>query len=243
LSALESSKPDVVVHLASAVVIEHTDSIDSIIESNIRFPTLLLDAMIETGSKRLINTGTSWQHFNDKLTYDPVNLYAASKQAFADIAVYYERAHLLRLRTLKLFDVYGSRDDRRKLIPLLLNVRLTGEPLDLSPGEQIVDLVHVEDVARAYLAVAEHLMAQTEPDNAEYMVRSGELVSIRELVAMIERVGERPLPVKWGGRKYRAREVMKPSSLVSPVPGWRPHISLESGLRSVIADFDQAKRD
>ena len=79
------SKAESVIHLASNFIAEHKSSeIDSLIESNISFGLHLLEAMKETGVKNLINTGTSWQHFNNE-EYNPVCLYAATKQAFESL--------------------------------------------------------------------------------------------------------------------------------------------------------------
>ena len=44
-----------------------------------------------TECTRIVNTGTSWQHYCNK-PYSPVNLYAATKQAFEEILQYYVEA-------------------------------------------------------------------------------------------------------------------------------------------------------
>ena len=86
-------KPDVVVHLASLYITEHAISdVESLISSNVLFGAQLLDAMKETGVRKLINIGTSWQYF-DGDEYNPTNLYSATKQAFIDLAKYYVNAH------------------------------------------------------------------------------------------------------------------------------------------------------
>lgn len=80
-NALVNSKPDVVFHLASVFISQHQPiDIDNLILSNILFGTHLVEAIVQNGVRKLINTGTSWQHYNNS-EYDPVNLYAATKQA------------------------------------------------------------------------------------------------------------------------------------------------------------------
>ena len=67
--------------------------------SNITFGTQLVEAMVANGCYQFVNTGTSWQHYeNDE--YNPVNLYAATKQAFEDILRYYVETSALRVITL-----------------------------------------------------------------------------------------------------------------------------------------------
>lgn len=75
-------KPDIVFHLASKVLVQHQpNDISDIINSNILFATQVLEAMIRSKTTNFVNTGTSWQHFRNE-QYNPVNLYAASKEAF-----------------------------------------------------------------------------------------------------------------------------------------------------------------
>jgi len=233
--AVADCQPEVVFHVASAVLIEHkAEQVAELIAANITFPTQLLEAMREHGCDRLVNTSTSWQHFDGEDRYSPTNLYAASKAAFEDIAQFYVEAHGLKLATLKLFDVYGPRDPRGKLVPLLLRLLKSGEGLGMSPGEQVLDMVFIDDVVDAYLAAAEALLGQSRPGATTYAVRSGEDHRLKDIVASFEKAAGRSLNITWGGRPYRAREVMRPWVGRAAVPVWRPRTSLTDGLARVI---------
>jgi nucleoside-diphosphate-sugar epimerase len=56
---------------------------------------------------------------------------------------------------------------------------------------------------------------------------------LREVVATLEQVAGRSLPIAWGARPYRDREVMEPWTGL-PVPGWQPEVTLEAGLRALL---------
>ena len=85
-------KPLVVFHLASLFLSEHTvDQVEPLVRCNILFGTQLLEAMAANGVRLLVNTGTSWEHYCSR-PYSPVNLYAATKQAFESILQYYVEA-------------------------------------------------------------------------------------------------------------------------------------------------------
>jgi nucleoside-diphosphate-sugar epimerase len=104
------AKPSVVFHLASLYLVQHQSSdLEPLVSSNILFGTQLLEAMVESKAYALVNTGTSWQHYENK-PYNPVNLYAATKQAFLDIVQFYVEATPMKAITLKLFDTYGPGD-------------------------------------------------------------------------------------------------------------------------------------
>jgi nucleoside-diphosphate-sugar epimerase len=231
---LRHARPELVFHLASLFLSEHTaEQVEPLIRSNLLFGTQLADALTECGCRFLVNTGTSWEHYQGS-AYSPVNLYAATKQAYETILQYYVEAKGLQVVTLKLFDTYGDNDPRPKLFNLLRRLSVGGEPLAMSPGEQLIDLVHVDDVVAAFYLAAERLLQGSVQGHERYAVSSGKPLALKDLVTVYERVIGRSLPIIWGGRPYRTREVMAPWSSGHPLPGWRPEIGLEEGIRRFV---------
>lgn len=230
---LEGVKPEMVFHLASLVLSEQTSKdIERLIISNVLFGTQLLEAMASQGATKIVNTGTSWQHYENK-SYSPVNLYAATKQAFVDILQYYVEAKSVAAITLKLFDTYGPKDPRPKLFHLLDKVAKEEIPLAMSSGEQLIDLVHIDDVVQAFLAAAERLQGGVVNEHESYGVSSNNAIPLKELVETYGRVIGKSLPIEWGGRPYRLREVMVPWSCGAALPGWLPKIGLEEGMKQL----------
>ncbi len=236
IEALERSKPDVVFHLASLFIAQHSVAqVTPLVHSNILLGAQLLEAMQSTGVQALVNTGTSWQHYSQD-SYRPVNLYAATKQAFEDILAYYCDIGAVRAITLKLFDSYGPDDTRNKLLNLLLNSLRSKVELQLSGGQQIIDLVHVEDICRAYLQAASLVRDPVQPACTSYALSGGERRSLREIVALLQEVAGSEIPVQWGARPYRPREVMR--LWEGPgLPGWRPRITLAQGVEALLREL------
>lgn len=234
---LRNFQPDAVIHLASLYISDHvSQQIESLILSNVLFGTQLLEAMIVAGCHRLVNIGTSWQYYESD-TYRPVNLYAATKQAFMDIAKYYIDARKASVIDLKLYDTYGENDRRKKLIPYLVESFGKGESLSLSAGEQLINILHVDDVLTCIIGAVERVLDAQSGCYEEYAVGADEVLSLRELVALLEKVAQKTLPVLWGERPYREREVMQPWNGGVRMPGWSPEVSLAEGLhRLVMAD-------
>lgn len=230
-SILAAAKPDVVFHLASHFLAEHKSDRDAeqLIASNITFATALLEAMKETGIRHFINTGTVWQHYQGD-NYEPVNLYAATKQAFEDILAYYVSAHDFRAITLKLSDTYGPDDTRPKLLNLLRHTTVENLPLHLSPGQQKIDLVHVDDVVNAYLLSAQQIQQNSFRGHARYSVGTGKPISLQSLIKQCETAWGKKPPVEFGARPYRAREVMLPWQ-GALLPGWSVKMDLLTFLK------------
>ena len=219
---LGACKPDVVFHLASLFLADHRpEQVVGLVESNLLFSTQLLEAMTLNKCLRLINTGTSWQHYESD-EYRPVNLYAATKQAFQDIIAYYNDARGLSCITLKLFDTYGPGDKRRKLINILIDAAMSGETLEMSPGEQVIDLMHIDDVVAAFVYAEKMLSASPGSYNDSYFV-SGERYRLKDLVTVVGRSLDKEMNVNFGGRPYRSREVMVPVRANGrELPNWMP---------------------
>ena len=236
LKIVHQAQPSTVFHLASEFIAQHQSAqVDSLLQNNVVFPSYLAEAMAVCGVKRLINTGTSWQYF-DSIEYRPVNLYAATKQAFEDVMTYYVDAFEWRAITLNLFDTYGKSDPRKKLIQVLLNTAKSQEEIQMSPGEQLIDLVHVNDVIEAFI-IAESILDEIIVGHHLYGVSSNAPIQLRDLVELCEKAWNVKLPVAWGARTYRDREVMRPWHTYESLPSWTPKVSLMSGLREVSLDF------
>lgn len=207
IEIFEAARPTVVFHLASLFIAEHEVSqVENLIESNVLFGCQILEGMAAVGCSNIVNTGTSWQFYHCT-EYRPVNLYSATKQAFEELVKYYHDAHLISCVTLRLFDTYGSNDSRRKLIKIIVDAALQGSHLDLSPGDQILDLSHVDDVVKIFIQTANYMFEKNSPINECYFV-SGERMTVKELVRLVSKALSLEVSANFGGRAYRNREVM-----------------------------------
>ena len=217
---VRTAAPNVVFHLATYYTTEHSPAeIDALISANITFGTKLLDAMAQHGIQNFVYARSSWQYYRGD-AYEPVNLYAASKEAFDAMVRFYESAHDLHSIQLTLFDTYGEHDRRNKLLAVLPTLAAQGKRLALSEGEQYVDFVHVKDAARAFLLAGQYLAEGHIERCGNYAVSSGHAIMLKELVRRYELLLGVKFPVDWGAKPYRAREVMMPWRGGRILPGW-----------------------
>ncbi len=229
--AVKKSEPDIVYHLASLFLSEHrSDDIINLIKSNVLLGTQMLEAMSKNGIHKIINTGTSWQHYLNQ-DYNPVNLYAATKQAFEDILRYYTEAGFISAITLHLFDTYGPGDNRPKLFKLLKNAAENNQTLNMSPGEQLIDLVYIDDVVNAFQIAGNYLLQKNDIINTVYGISSGNPIPLKQIVDQFNETYYKKVSVNWGGRPYRKREVMKTWNKYNSLPGWETKTSLKIKLK------------
>ena len=226
--------PTCVIHTATRFQVSHDRSdISPMITANVEVGTVLLDIAHECGS-RFVTTSSAWQHYQG-LPGLPVNLYAATKQAFDVIANFY-RGEGLDLRRLTLFDVYGPKDTRRKLVPLLLEAARTGVPMQATSGRQLIDLTYVDDVVRAVLMIA---LDSATIEASDAVLKSGP-VSVRQVAEVLEWVIGQPVPVNWGATLDRPREMREDWGLEPVLPHWKPEVPLAEGL-SRIWEVEQSR--
>ena len=226
------AQPNIVLHLASLFLAQHTPrDVAPMIQSNLVFATQLVEAMVVHKVYKLINTGTSWQHYENK-DYSPVCLYAATKQAFEAILQFYLETTPMQAITLKLFDSYGANDCRQKLFSLLEKTANQQETLAMSLGNQKINLVYIEDILDVYCVGIDKLMTGLNSSHESYAV-SGNIITLREIVSIYEEEIGRKLPIAWGERPYREREVMEPWNRGFTIEGWQPQVSLREGIRKV----------
>lgn len=231
MEIVEKSAPEVVFHLASCYIAEHkAGDLPALINSNIYFGTQLLEAMSFHQIPSLINTGTAWQHFNN-LRYSPVNLYAATKQAFESMLQYYVEVRGLKAITLKLSDTYGPDDPRKKLIPYLIKISRTNESLPMSPGNQIVDYVYIDDVIQALIVSAKMVLNFNESVMLSYMANSDERMTLKKFIRLVEKTIGKSLNITWEKRNYREREMMTFPDIEKRLPSWEPKTKLKDGIK------------
>lgn len=232
---LEQVRPDTVFHLATYFVAQHRPhELAAMIDSNVTFGTVVAQSATDLGAT-LVHTSSAWQHFGGA-AYDPVSLYAATKQALVDVIAYYELVAGLDARDVCLFDTYGPDDDRRKLVDALLRSAATGAPLSMSSGRQLVDLTHVDDVVAALRTAA-----TSGRPGGRYGARSGAPRTVRDLVDVVRAITGRDLDVTWDARPDRPREMVTDWQMPFDEYGWAPQVALVDGLRDLWSEYQEVE--
>ncbi len=218
-------------HLAARYVAVHTaEDVGPLVDANVRFGALVVEAATILGVDRIVTCGSAFQHYGGA-PYAPVNLYAATKQAFEDLCRYFANAHGTRFSHLRLFDTYGPGDTRGKVLGLLVDAAVTGRPLALSGGEQPIDLTHVADVSAAIAAAAAEGAGP-----GRYFVGGRDRLTLRQLAGLVGEVAGRPVPAQFGARPSRDREMMELPAADPVVPDWAPTVDLRAGIAVLLEE-------
>jgi len=237
--------PDVVVHLAALYTANPAESDRPALEAaNIAFPRRLGAALAGCGARGIVAAASHLQMRVDSTNPlpGPHGLYAETKQAGEDALATLAAEYGMSFTTLVLFDTFGPCDSRRKLFDQLAEAAARGETLAMSPGDQRLDLVWIEDAAAAFLLAAERAAAGTAALRERFAVGADERPTLREIVDRWRAAGGQTPRIAWGAMPYRAHQPIVPWQ-GPPLPGWRPGVGLDEGLRRLVTARRAAGRD
>jgi UDP-glucose 4-epimerase len=244
-SQLANVSAELVFNLASYGVRQEDRDPDELIEGNVGLTLHLLEAVSKWPLARFIHAGSCSEYgfpaskelpISESQALRPLSLYGAAKAASLLCGSSFA-AHLkIPFVALRLFGVFGPREAPRRLVPYLIDRLEHNEAADLTPGEQVRDLLFEEDAAQAFLEAAEANLNLYDC----YNVCSSQATRIRELGELVADTLEKPRDLlQWGRRPYRTDEPMwlvGDNRRFVSATSWRPTVSLEEGIRRTISN-------
>jgi len=181
----------------------------------------------------VLNASTYIQNFNG-IDGSTVDTYGAAKQDLTRFLV--EESEIRGFRTLDLFlfTIYGIGDRPNHLVPSLVSAAKKGEGISLSPGHQLMNLIHVDDVVRNFTNA---LATKEQFSYRRHFVWQEDYFTVRSLVSSIESIAGVSIDCLWGERPYAGHEMFEPWSIpMSQLPSFESRISLEHGLTGLWSD-------
>lgn len=235
-SKIMSFKPNIVVHLASILTSsDNIEDIKNLVTTNLMFFSILLDSVSSINLKLFINTGTSAEYGSLNHEYQPAYFYAATKTASRSILDYYSVTYKFKQTTVVPYTIYGENDSQKKIINLIIDSTKSKNPIDLSPGKQVLDFIHVDDVVKFYLLLIKNSNKLSNKTNFKLGTGSG--YNLKELANKIETLSNNKTNINWGGKDYRPSDIMYSVADLSEIKkyfDWRPKISLDEGLKKML---------
>lgn len=171
-------------------------------------------------------------------------LYGAAKTFNEGLLRSFHAMRGLDFVALRYFNVYGPRMDiyglyTEVLIRWMERIEAGQAPLILGDGAQTMDFVFTEDIARANL-----LAASADVTDEVFNIGSGTETSLIELAQALLRAMGSDMPLEFGpprgvnGVTRRLADV----SLAAERLGWKTEISLDEGLRRLVAWWREKRR-
>ena len=234
------SDPETLVHVAWAGV-AGGDRNDLRQIANIAATASLLEEAIAAGATSFVGFGSQAEYgrqgrkTDEKAPTEPTTLYGHSKLAACRVTEAMCRLREVRHAWLRVFSVYGPRDNAHWLIPSLIAKLQAGQVVDLTACEQIWDFLYIDDAAEAATAVVENPSA-----SGVFNLGSGTGYPLRDVVSLLRDIVRPGGELGFGRIPYRPDQVMHLQADIARLrgaTGWNPAVELKAGLEATARWF------
>jgi UDP-glucose-4-epimerase GalE len=219
--------------------------------NNVGGTAVLLDEAVRAGITRFVFSSTAAVYGDPVATpiredhpLNPVNAYGESKRMVERMLAWSAERQGLRYACLRYFNAAGAdlagevgeaHDPETHLVPLAIlaalgrapALKLFGEDYPTPDGTAVRDYIHASDLADAHVRALDHIAGG---GNLIANLGSGRGYSVREVIAAVERIGERPVPLQRVGRRPGdAPSLVADPSRAHALLDWQPqHSELET---------------
>ena len=242
-----TEKFDYIFNLAAYGVGRLDQDMDKMFAGNVSFLSNLLRSL-SYKPKLVINVGSCAEYgiLEENILVDedrvlaPTNLYGAMKSSSTLINTQLAKDKGLPLINIRLFGVFGEGEAEHRLMPYLIGRLDADLPVELTSGQQQRDLLYIDDVISAFLAVFENTEKLLEHDI--YNVCSGVPVKVKDYVNFVAMRLNKSLDLLQWGKVVRSDEptwVVGSNERFRSCTGWEPKFSMEAGLAKAIHEYRQ----
>jgi UDP-glucose 4-epimerase len=244
-AALRTHRCDAVMHFAAWLSV--SDSVGDpagYYRNNVVGALSVLEAILEAGVRHFVFSSTAAVFGNPEDTpiteqhpTRPINAYGETKLAIERALPHYDRAYGLRSIALRYFNAAGAdpdgqigedHDPETHVVPRAIDSALGrtsfevfGDDYETPDGTCLRDYIHVTDLASAHVLALDALRAGAK--SAVYNLGNGHPISVKEVLASVERVTSRRVPFEIRSRRVGDPAVLFASSeRIKRDLGWRP---------------------
>ena len=218
---LKNKKFDSFINFATLYKNSHSNNeIQSFIDSNIVFPSIILDTIV-VKVKKIINLGTMMQHIDGK-NYIPQNFYASTKSAFEMICTYFIKKNKhIKFYNLKFYESFSELDKRKKLIPTLHKNFKKNKTTKIITKNLQLNVIHTNDLIESI-----YLLLKRNIKSGNYCLKNNKNIKINQLIRSINSKSPNSLKVK-----FLSNRSIKPSkSFLKTLPKWKADISIQKKI-------------
>jgi nucleoside-diphosphate-sugar epimerase len=161
----------------------------------------------------------------------PVSPYGVTKLTCEHLLRAHSRNFGLDYVALRYFTVYGPRQRPDMAFARIVEALVGGTPFEVyGDGRQSRDFTFVSDSVAATLAAMSR-----GASGATYNVGGGSEATLREAVAIIKELGDRPLDVRYTDEAAGdVRRTLADTRRIRAELGWEPAVDLRAGLASML---------
>jgi nucleoside-diphosphate-sugar epimerase len=240
--AFESSKPDVVYHLAAITgVATSYEQEELCLKTNVLGTYNVVKAAVKSGAVRIIFASsrevygeTRGRSTREDAETRPNNLYGLTKLMGEQILKWHCLAGQCRYVIFRITNVYGPGGEKYG-IHKILNRIAADEIVTLMGGDQLMNFIYITDLISAFSKVLQNHKA----DNQVFNIAGPDTMTVEEAVAKIFTVtGKKAAVSKAPMRPTETLKFIPNISKVRRTVGWYPKVNFAQGIQRILSSTD-----
>ena len=232
-------RPDVILHLGWTGI-SHLDRANWELQmSNLPILLNLLKIGKQISVKKFLAFGSQAEYgpvegrVSELFQPKPDNAYAVMKLTAQKMLEIFCKQHDIEWYWLRIYSVFGPREDKNWFVPMVINNLLNSVPCNLTNCEQQYDYLYVKDLAGMILEV---IRAKADSSGV-YNISSNQSKSIKSLISRINEIINSESVIAFGAIPYRQNQSMHiegNSELFNTTFGKYPFTDMKSALTETI---------
>jgi nucleoside-diphosphate-sugar epimerase len=177
--------------------------------SNFEFSKSMIDLAIRLNAQKIICLGSQAEYgmYNYKVTEEHVPEPADAYGAIKLLTLYYLQNSSAQSNIswywLRIFSVIGENENKSWLLSQVMDKLLSGEEIELTPGEQFYDYLYIAD----FIHALKQIITCDSDLSAVYNICSGRPVKIKQLLLLVaEKLNSNISALKFGAIPYRKNQ-------------------------------------
>ena len=247
-SLIESSRPDVVYHLAAISIVHNSvDNALQVMHANTAVSYNILQALRQYApSARFIAICSANEYgavrdgsqpISETTPLRPLNPYAVSKVTQEMLALEYHLSYDLDVVMLRPFNHTGPGQTTDFVIPMLVKqfvaIQNVAEPvITVGNLDSVRDFTDVEDMVKAYV-----LAGKLGVSGEVYNIGSGQGYAVRQIITLLQDLTGLQVEIKSNPAQLRASDVpvlVADTTKFRTLTGWQPKIELSDTLSRIL---------
>lgn len=196
-SKLKKIKINTVINCATHYSLKQdSDSLIKLINANVIFGTLIINNTYSK-IKKFINFGTMMEFEGNK--QNPSNIYAITKVFYEKILNYfYKNNKKIKIYNIKIFETYGDNDNRKKIIPSIINSYKNDKTFQLLSPKIKMNFVNIDNVIKFIDKIL-----YKNIKSGSYCLRNKKFINLKNTLDMVNKKLKKKIKVKVLNKKIK----------------------------------------
>ena len=175
---------------------DDSETILNMIEANISFFSIILKQTIKDVNL-IINFGSMMEHLRYKNKFY-MNFYSITKSTMENIINLFIYKKKTKFINIKLFETFGEKDQRKKIIPTIIKNYNLNKTTKISPANLKLNFINVSSIIR----IIESAMLNKHLNSGNYCLRNSKFISFKSLIFSLNKKLIKKIKIKFLSGKH-----------------------------------------